>query len=216
MKKSKFKKVLCNSICAVHKYLLSFYTLLKLTTMNILRLVWRILRIPVAIIMVLIAAVLVLGLFGKKELKAEKEIVINRPKAAVYDYIKLLANQNNYSKWSAMDPAMKKTYVGTDGTVGFISGWDGNSDVGKGEQQIKKMEGDRIDYDLRFEKPFKSTSTAFMTTLAISDSTTKVIWGFEGKMNYPLNAMNVFTDMSKSIGEDYDEGLKNLKAVLDK
>jgi hypothetical protein len=183
--------------------------------MNILKLLWKIIRIPLAIIAVLAVAVLILGLFGKKEMKAEKEIVINKPKAIVYDYIKLLANQNKYSKWATMDANMKTTYVGKDGTVGFISGWDGN-DVGKGEQEIKKMEGDRIDYELRFERPFKATNTAFMTTQAINDSTTKVIWGFEGKMNYPLNAMSVFTDMSKSIGDDYAEGLQNLKSVLEK
>jgi Polyketide cyclase / dehydrase and lipid transport len=184
--------------------------------MHILKLLWKILRIPLAIIAVLFVAVLILGLFGKKEMKAEKEIVINKPKAVVYDYIKLLANQNKYSKWATMDANMKTTYLGKDGTVGFISGWDGNSDVGKGEQEIRKMEGDRIDYELRFEEPFKSTNTAFMTTQAINDSSTKVIWGFEGKMNYPLNAMSVFTDMSKSIGEDYAEGLSNLKTVLEK
>jgi hypothetical protein len=184
--------------------------------MIFLSLVWKILRIPLAIIVVLLIVVLILGLFGKKEMKAEKEIVINKPKAVVYNYIKLLANQNNYSKWATMDTNMKKTYVGTDGTVGFISGWDGNSSVGKGEQEIKKMEGDRIDYELRFERPFKATNSAFMTTQAINDSSTKVIWGFEGKINYPLNAMSIFTDMSKSIGEDYEEGLKNLKSVLEK
>jgi hypothetical protein len=184
--------------------------------MIFLNLLWKIIRIPLAIVAVLAIAVLILGLFGKKEMKAEKEIVINKPKAVVYDYIKLLANQNSYSKWATMDANMKKTYVGKDGTVGFISAWEGNSDVGKGEQEIKKMEGDRIDYELRFEEPFKSTNTAFMTTQAINDSSTKVIWGFEGKINYPLNAMSVFTDMSKSIGDDYAEGLQNLKAVLEK
>jgi hypothetical protein len=183
--------------------------------MGITRLIWKILRIPLAIFAVLLVVVLILGLFGKQELKAEKEILINKPLAVVYDYVKLLENQNIYSKWAKMDTSMKKTYTGKDGTVGFISAWDGNSDVGKGEQEIKRMVGNRIDYELRFEKPFKSTNTAFMNTIVVTDSTTKVIWGFEGKVNYPLNAMNVFTDMSKSIGDDYAVGLNNLKAILE-
>jgi hypothetical protein len=184
--------------------------------MTFLLLLWKILKYPLLILAVLIIAVLILGLFGKKEMVAEREIVINKPKAVVYDYIKLLANQNNYSKWASMDTSMKKSYRGTDGTIGFVSAWDGNGEVGKGEQEIKKISADRIDYELRFERPFKSTNTAFMSTMAINDSATKVIWGFEGKINYPLNAMSVFTDMSKSIGDDFETGLKNLKPILEK
>ncbi len=184
--------------------------------MTFLLLLWKILKYPLLLIGILVIAVLVLGLFGKKEMKAERKIVINKPKAVVYDYIKLLANQNQYSKWASMDTNMKKSYRGEDGSVGFVSAWDGNSDVGKGEQEIKKIGTDRIDYELRFEKPFKSTNTTFMSTTAINDSTTKVTWGFEGKINYPLNAMSVFTDMSKSIGDDFEEGLKNLKPILEK
>lgn len=176
---------------------------------------WKISKVLLLIIAIFLALVLILGLFAKKEMKADKQIIINKPKAVVYDYVKVLANQNNYSKWASMDGNMKKTYVGTDATVGFISAWDGNSKVGKGEQEIKKITADRIDYELRFERPFKSTNTTFMSTIAINDSTTKVIWGFEGKINYPLNAMSVFVDMSKSIGDDYEEGLKNLKSILE-
>ena len=184
--------------------------------MVLLKILWKIFKVLSLIIGVLVILVLILGLFAKKEMQADKEIVINKPKALVYDYIKLLKNQNDYSKWASMDANMKKSFSGTDGTVGFISAWDGNSDVGKGEQEIKKIEGDRIDYELRFEKPFKSTNTAYMSTTALTDSTTKVTWGFAGKMNYPLNAMSLFVDMGKKVGDDFGEGLINLKNILEK
>ena len=56
--------------------------------MTFLLLLWKILKYPLLLIGILVIAVLVLGLFGKKEMKAEREIVINKPKAVVYDYIK--------------------------------------------------------------------------------------------------------------------------------
>ncbi len=169
------------------------------------------------IIGVLIALILIIALFVKKEIKLEKEIVINKPKVMVYDYVKLLQNQNNYSKWATMDPSMKKEFKGTDGTVGFVSAWDSdNKDVGKGEQEITKMQGDRIDYELRFMKPMKAINYAFMGTESISDSSTKVIWGFNGKMNYPLNIMNLFFDAEKMVGDDFAIGLDNLKRILEK
>ena len=96
---------------------------------------------------------------------------------------------------------MKKTYSGTDGTVGFVSAWESdNKDVGIGEQEIKKItEGERIDFELRFFEPFESTDPAYMTTESVSENQTKVKWGFNGHMDYPMNIMMLFIDFEKMI-----------------
>ena len=89
---------------------------------------------------ILIAIPLIVALFVKKDYAVEREITINKPKQEVFDYVKLLKNQDNYSIWATMDPNMKKTYRGTDGTVGFVSAWESKVDsVGVGEQEIKKI-----------------------------------------------------------------------------
>lgn len=169
------------------------------------------------IIFGIIAALLVAGLFVPKGMKATREIVINKPNAEVFNYIKHLKNQDNYSKWGSMDPNMKKEYKGTDATVGFVSAWEGNKKVGQGEQEIKGIEeGRRLDTELRFIKPFKSIAQSSMTTEAINDSSTKVSWGFEGSMNYPMNVMKLFMNMEKAIGNDFSIGLANLKTVMEK
>lgn len=173
-------------------------------------------------ILLFIAAVVVIALvaalFVKKEMTAQREIVINRSKQEVFDYIKYVKNQDNYSKWNKLDPAMKKTYEGTDGTPGFVYSWTSEkSDVGQGSQTITKViEGERLDCDLHFIKPFESKAKIYMTTTAVTDSTTKVVWGYDGKMNYPLNLMRVFIDIEKSIGDDFSTGLTNLKTVMEK
>lgn len=161
---------------------------------------------------------LVTAIFVKKDYVVKREITINQPKAVVFDYIKLLKNQNHFSKWATMDPAMVKTYRGTDGTVGFVSRWESKmDDVGVGEQEIKKIvEGERIDYELRFIEPFESTSLAYMSTDAISENNTKVNWVFNGRMKYPMNIMMLFLDFNKIIGDDLQTGLNNLKTELEK
>ena len=64
------------------------------------------------IILGIIAALLIAGLFIPKGMKATREIVINRSNADVFNYIKQLKNQDNYSKWGSMDPNIKKEYRG--------------------------------------------------------------------------------------------------------
>ncbi len=178
----------------------------------------KILKIILLVVAILIAIPLITALFVKKDYAVEREIVINRSKDFVFDYIKLLKNQDNFSKWATMDPHMKKSYDGIDGTVGFISAWDSEKkDVGKGEQEIKKIEpGARIDFELRFIEPFESKDQAHMTTEALSDSTTRVKWGFDGHMDYPMNIMLLCMDFDKMLGGDLEIGLQNLKTQLEK
>jgi hypothetical protein len=166
----------------------------------------------------IIAIPLVAALFVKKEYSVEREISVDRSKPEVFEYIKYLKNQDNFSKWANMDPQMEKSYRGTDGTVGFVSAWNSQQDdVGQGEQEIIKiLDGERIDYELRFLRPFKSISPAYMTTESESENRTRVVWGFNGKMNYPMNLMLLFMDFEKMIGEDLELGLINLKAELEK
>jgi hypothetical protein len=165
----------------------------------------------------IIVFALIAGLFINGKYAVEREITINKPKQEVYDYVKYLKNQNNYSVWAQMDPAMKKEFSGKDGTVGFISAWDSqNPDVGKGEQKIIKIaDGERIDYELHFIKPFESTDYAYMTTEAVSDNQTRVKWGFNGEMKYPMNLMLIFMDMEKMLAPDLEKGLSSLKAIME-
>ncbi len=157
-------------------------------------------------------------MFVKKEYTVSREVIVNKPKPLVFDYIRLLKNQNEYSVWATMDPDMKKEFRGTDGTSGFVSAWDSeNKNVGKGEQEILKVvDGERVDYEIRFIKPFKSISLASMSTVLVSDSQTRIEWKFNGKMKYPMNLMLLFMNMNKMVGNDLEKGLQNLKKILEK
>ncbi len=173
--------------------------------------------IVVYIILGIIALLLISGLFISKDMKASREIVISKPSDEVFNYIKYLKNQDGFSKWGSLDPGMKKEYRGTDGTVGFVSAWDGNKKVGAGEQEITGIdEGKSLSTEIRFLRPFKSVAKGQMTTEAVDGNSTKVTWGFESKMPYPFNVMRLFMNMDKAIGEDFSVGLNNLKAQLEK
>jgi len=169
-------------------------------------------------VVILAGILLIIALFVKKEYSVEREITINKPRSQVFDYIKYLKNQDNYSVWARMDPNMKKEYRGTDGTPGFVSAWESDDKkVGKGAQQIEKIsEGDRIDLDLHFIKPFEGKADARMITESVADNQTKVKWGFDSKMNYPMNIMLLFMNMDKMVGNDLQTGLDTLKSILEK
>lgn len=169
-------------------------------------------------LLLLVAIFLIAGIFAPSNMKMEREITINRSKQAIFDYIVLLKNQENYSKWESIDPNMKKTYSGTDGTVGFVSAWDSkNDEAGVGEQEIVKITpGERIDYELRFKEPMEATNKAHLRLESINENQTKVYWGFEGDTPYPFNTLAWLFNMKEMIGKDFDYGLVHLKEILEK
>jgi hypothetical protein len=177
-------------------------------------------KILIEIVVVLIGIIvlfLIIGVFLKQDYSVGKDVIINKSKAAVFGYLKFLKNQNKFSVWASMDPDMKTKFTGTDGTEGFVSAWESDiKNIGKGEQEILKIvEGERIDYEIRFMRPFKSTSWAFLTTSAVSDNLTRVHWEFNGKMRYPTNVMMLFMNMEKMVSGDLDKGLQNMKTLLE-
>ncbi len=168
------------------------------------------------VILSLVVLLLLAGLFISKDMNVSRDIIINRPKADVFNYVKYLKNQQHYSKWATLDANIKNEFRGTDGAPGFVNSWEGNKKVGKGEQEILAVSDGRLDTELRFEKPFKSIAKAKMTTEAVSNNSTKVTWGFESKMNYPMNVMKLFMNMDKAVGNDFSTGLTNLKTLMEK
>ena len=162
----------------------------------------------------IIAILLVTALFVKRDYAVSRQITINKPKDQVFNYVKLLKNQDHYSKWVRMDPDMKKHFTGTDGTVGFVYAWDGNDKAGKGEQEIKGLtEGERLDIEIRFIRPFAGIAYVPFTTEAVSENKTKVTWGMMGTSRYPMNFMNLFID--NILGKDLETSLADLKGILE-
>jgi len=166
----------------------------------------------------LVALVIIIAAFANKDYSVVRSVKINSDKEIVFNYVKYLKNQDLFSVWSNMDPDMKKTYTGKDGTVGFVSRWESeNPDVGVGEQEIIKIDpGNRIDFELRFIEPWNSTSPAYFTFETISNNKTKVSWGFDGHIDFPMNLMLLFMNMEEVLGPDLQKGLDNLKTIMEK
>lgn len=174
-------------------------------------------NILVTILLILagiIALLLIIALFMKKEHYVRREIIINAPRQKVFDYIRLLKNQDKFNKHAMEGPDRIREYKGTDGTVGFIYSWSGNKKAGVGEKEIKNIvEGKRMEAEIRFVKPMAATAKIIMETESLSDHQTKVTWTNSGTLKYPINIMVPM--MEKMLPKDMDDSLATLKKILE-
>lgn len=169
------------------------------------------------ILLGLVVLVLILAAMAPKTYDVSRSVIIAKPKAEVFTYLKSLKNQDVWSPWAKKDPNMVQTFTGTDGEVGATNHWKGNKQVGEGEQEITKIiDGERVESELRFLKPWESTSDCYLVTEEVDEDSTKVVWGFSGKNKFPMSIMMLFMNMDKAVGKDFEEGLANLKEALEK
>ncbi|WP_425075680.1 SRPBCC family protein [Psychroserpens sp. S379A] len=164
----------------------------------------------------IVLLLIVLALIAPKQYQVERNIVIDKPLPDVFNYLKHIKNQDYWSPWKKRDPNMKQEFIGTDGEVGFIAKWDGNKDVGLGEQEITNIvENDRVEARLRFFKPWKSESDALTKVEDAGEGKTKVTWGFSGINKVPANIFMMLYNVDKHVGKDFEEGLTSLKDILE-
>lgn len=176
-------------------------------------------KILVTILLILAAIIillLIVAMLIKKDFSLQKQVIINKPKQEVFDYLKMIKNQEQYSVWVMKDPAVKIIYTGTDGTVGFTSAWQSNDkNVGVGEQEIKNInEGENMEVEIQFKKPFEGTNWSRTSVSTETNGETKVTTLFYGRNKFPMNIMNLFMD--KMVGKDIQQNLENMKRNLEK
>ena len=164
-----------------------------------------------------IVSVIIIMFVAPQNYEVSRSIVISKPLVEVFNYLKYIKNQDDWSPWKKKDPSMKQSYIGVDGEVGFIAKWEGNKDVGMGEQEILSItENEAVNSKLRFLKPWKSESDAYIRVETLTKNRTNVTWGFTGKSPMPFNVFMLFFNMDKTVGKDFEEGLTSLKKVLEK
>lgn len=167
------------------------------------------------VILIIIALPFIIALFVPRSYTVSVSETINRPQQEVFDYVRILDNQKDYSVWVMADPNLNPEIIGTDGTVGAIQRWDSKMEgVGAGEQEITSLTPDRMDVDLRFKRPFEGNAKAANIFKALSETQTQITSEFYSNDPYPFNLMS-YTFGRGMIRDAQTQNLQNLKRILE-
>jgi hypothetical protein len=109
---------------------------------------------------------------------------------------------------------MKKTFEGPQAGIGAAYSWVGEK-TGEGRMIVTESRPDEfIRFKLDFIKPFKATNVAEFTFTRQGDQTA-VTWGMSGRNNFAAKAFNLFVNLDKMCGGQFEDGLANLIAVAE-
>jgi hypothetical protein len=141
---------------------------------------------------------------------------VNAPAEKIFAVLSDFHQWRGWSPWENRDPELKRSYEGSDRGKGAVYAWDGNKNVGAGRMEIlEATTPSKILIKLDFFKPFETHNTAEFTMLP-QDNATDVNWAMQGPAPFMHKVMQVFMNMDKMIGRDFETGLANLKTLLEK
>lgn len=147
----------------------------------------------------------------------QREIVVNRPVAEVYQHLGNFNHWRTWSPWIIQEPSCPVEVNGEPGELGHEQEWRGDR-IGHGRMElIERTENQWLAYDLIFISPWKSESkTQFrfeVTKDKNGNEATKVIWFMLGTLPFFLFFMKKM--MTAFVGSDYERGLKMFKELLE-
>ncbi|MDL9937970.1 SRPBCC family protein [Gordonia sp. ABSL1-1] len=138
---------------------------------------------------------------------------ISAPATEIHARIADLHRWRDWSPWEGLDPDLERTYSGADAGVGAKYAWSGNRKAGKGTIEIVAVQTPtRVDVDVVFEKPMKSTSTSSFT-LSENDGSTEVEWTMTGPHSLFSRVTAPFGLFDRLLGKDFEKGLARLKTA---
>jgi hypothetical protein len=167
---------------------------------------------PLIIATIMFAAVLLYAATKPDLFRVERSISIKAAPETIYPLISNLHRFTSWSPYEKMDPQMKRSFSGPDSGKGAIYEWNGNSQVGHGRMEITSADPHSgVLVQLDFISPMEAHNIAEFKLRPQGQYTT-VSWSMSGPTPYLSKVMTLFFSMDKMVGDQFEEGLRNLKA----
>jgi uncharacterized protein YndB with AHSA1/START domain len=176
---------------------------------------FEIIAIIAVVLAVAIAVVLILAAAKPNTFSFARAARVRAPPEKIFPLINDFHQWATWSPYENKDPAMKRSFSGAESGRGAVYAWDGNSNVGSGRMEILEASApSKIVIKLDFFKPFEGHNTAEFTMLPQGDAAT-VTWLMHGTAPFISKLMQVFMNLDRMVGKDFEAGLANLKRLTE-
>jgi Polyketide cyclase / dehydrase and lipid transport len=174
------------------------------------------LKWSLAAIAVIVVGFLIVVAMQPTDFKVERTATMRAPAQAAFAQVNDFQNWRAWSPWEKVDPALKREYQGPKAGPGAVYAWQGNGEVGEGRMTITDSRpGELVRIKLEFVKPFAAVNDTLFT-FKPSGEGTAVTWTMTGRNNFLSKAICLFMDMDKMVGGMFEQGLTQMKTVVER
>lgn len=172
------------------------------------------LKIGIAVVIILVVFI---GYVSTRDgkFRYERSGVIKASAEQIFPYISNFRMGEQWSPYEKIDLNMKKTFAGNDGQVGSTMEFEGNSNVGSGKlEMLQIVPNESVQIRLTMLKPMHGVNIIDYKLTAEPEGT-KFTWIMTGEGGFMSKLMNVLIDCEKMVGDQFSQGINNLKTVIE-
>ena len=169
----------------------------------------------------IVLAVLSIGLYVVISLQpstfsVQRSAAMAAPPSRVFAQVNDLQAWDGWSPWMELDPNPRKTISTPSAGKGATFTWSGNDKIGEGRLTILDSKPyELVDIEQVFIRPFAGKARMAFTFASAGDGT-KVTWRMDGTNDFIGKALCMVMNMDAMLGKDFERGLANMKAVVEK
>jgi uncharacterized protein YndB with AHSA1/START domain len=175
----------------------------------------RILAIIGAVLVLAVGVLLVLAAMKPDTFRVARSTTIHATPEKIFPLIADLRRFNTWNPYERKDPNIKGTYNGPASGKGAAYAWE-SKEVGTGSMEITDTTPpSKVAIRLDFVKPFEAHNNVDLTLVPKGDAT-EVTWAMSGHVPFVGKVVHVLVNMDRMVGDDFETGLANLKALAEK
>ena len=165
---------------------------------------------------VTVGVVLAVAATRPNDFRVQRSASIKAPAEKIFPHINDLHAFNTWNPFNKKDPNVKGSYSGAVSGPGAAYAFEGNSEVGRGRIEITDSRpASEVRMNLHMLAPMEGRNIVEFTLRPKEDSTS-VTWAIQGPMPYISKVLSLFCDMDAMIGKEFENGLAELKTIVER
>jgi hypothetical protein len=167
-------------------------------------------------VVLVVGIVLAVAATRPNDFRVQRSASIKAPPEKIFPHIDDLHAFNTWNPFNKKDPNVKGSYSGAASGPGSAYAFEGNKDVGRGRIEITDSRpASEVRMNLHILAPMEGRSVVEFTLHPKGDSTS-VSWAIHGPMPYLSKVFSLFCDMDAMIGKEFENGLADLKTIVER
>jgi hypothetical protein len=174
------------------------------------------LTVVLSVVAILIVGVLIAAAIRPDAFIMQRSAGMRAPAERIFPLINDLRVHESWSPFDKPDPATTKVHSGAAQGQGAVYEWNGKGQAGSGRIAITESHPfSRIVMQLDMLKPIRASNTVVFSLEPRADATL-VTWAMHGHTPYLAKILHLFFNMDRMVGREFETGLANLKAIVER
>ena len=167
-------------------------------------------------VVLVVGVVLAVAATRPNDFRVQRSASIKAPPEKIFPHINDLHAFNTWNPFNKKDPNIKGSYSGAASGPGSAYAFEGNKDVGRGRIEITDSRpASEVRMNLHILAPMEGRNVVEFTLHPKGDSTS-ITWAIQGPMPYLSKVFSLFCDMDAMIGKEFENGLADLKTIVER